>query len=83
MLLALCWLFMSVWLDVVCSVSVTAVAEHNECHPWSFYNDILQRYQCYESEMDLFFMPCEVTECLDRKTSIYIGYCMTTEEQGT
>ena len=83
MFLTLCWMFMlSIKLIMVCSVSVQAAAEH-ECHPWSFYNDTLQQCQCYETMSDFYFMPYKLTECSDRKTSIYIGYCMTTEEQGT
>ena len=60
-------------------------AEHDECHPWSFYNDTLHHCQCYESENDIlvFYRPIKLTECSERKTSICVGYCMTTEELGT
>ena len=81
MLLALCCL-LTLWIDVVSSVSVPAAAVH-ECHPWSFYNDTLQRCQCYESASDFYIYRFEITECLDRKAAIRIGYCMTTEELGT
>ena len=80
--LALCWLFiLSQWIS---SVLVQA-AEHDECHPWSFYNDTLHHCQCYESAPGPVFniRQIELTECSDRKVSIYIGYCMTTEELGT
>ena len=63
------------------SVSVQA-AEHDECHPWSFYNDTLQRCQCYESVQDHVIRLISLTECSERKTS-YIGHCMTTEQLGT
>ena len=66
------------------SVSVQA-AEHDECPPWSFYNDTLHHCQCYESDNNLtiYYRPTKLTECSERKTSIYIGFCMTTEELGT
>ena len=66
------------------SVSVQA-AEHNECHPWSFYNNTLHHCQCYESKNGtiVFYKPVKFTECSKGKTSIYIGLCMTTEELGT
>ena len=65
------------------SVLVQA-AEHDECHPWSFYNDTLHHCQCYESDNTLYYSrPSKLTECSERKTTIYIGLCMTTEELGT
>ena len=84
MFLALCWFF-TLWISATSSVSVQA-AEHDECHPWSFYNSTLHHCQCYESENDIiiaFHRPIEFTECSERKISIHIGYCMTTEELGT
>ena len=83
MFLALCWFFI-LWISVTSSVSVQA-AEHDECHPWSFYNDTLHHCQCYESKNGtiVFYRPVKLTECSERKTSIYIGLCMTTEELGT
>ena len=81
MFLALCWLF-TLWSNVTSSVLVQA-AEHEECHPWSFYNDTLQHCQCYESLTGLEYRPIKIMECTERKTLIYIGYCMTTDELGT
>ena len=82
MLLALCCL-LTLWIDVVSSGSVQAAAAAHECHPWSFYNDTLQHCQCYESVSEFYIYPFKITECLDRKAVIRIGYCMTTEELGT
>ena len=79
MFLALCWLLTFKWIS---SVSVQA-AEHDECHPWSFYNDTLHHCQCYESVPDYILKQISLTECSERKISIRIGYCMTTEELGT
>ena len=56
--------------------------EYDECHPWSFYNDTLHHCQCYESVQD-HMLRISLTECLERKISIYIGQCMTTEQLGT
>jgi hypothetical protein len=83
MFLALCWLF-ALLINVISSVLVQAV-EHDviDCHPWSFYNDTLHHCQCYESLPGYTLRPYKQTECSERKTSIYIGHCMTTEELGT
>ncbi len=64
------------------SVLVQAV-EHDDCHPWSFYNDTLHHCQCYESLPGYIFRLYKLTECSERKTLIYIGHCMTIEELGT
>ena len=78
MFLALCWIFI-----LRISFFLVQAAEHDECHPWSFYNDTLHHCQCYESVQVFNIRPIELIECSDRKASIYIGYCMTTEELGT
>ena len=78
MFLALCRLF-TLWIS---SGSVQA-AEHNECHPWSFYNDTLLHCQCYESVTAFKLRPIKISKCSERKTSIHIGFCMTAEELGT
>ena len=82
MFLVLCWFF-TLWISVPNSVLVQA-AEHDECHPWSFYNDTLHHCQCYEAENTHYYKrPHKLTECSERKTSIYIGFCMTIEELET
>ena len=81
MFLALYWLF-TLWININVTSSVLVQAEeYDECHPWSFYNETLHHCQCYESVPGSHYtIQFKSIECSERKTSIYIGYCMTTEQ---
>ena len=74
MFLTLCWLF-TLWINI--NVTSSVLVQHDECHPWSFYNETLHHCQCYHT------IQYKRIECSERKISIYIGYCMTTEQLET
>ena len=54
-----------------------SLRQDRQCRPWTFINNTIQHCQCYKNPLtaDL--------KCSDYETSINVGICMTTDEDGT
>ena len=60
----------------------------DECHPWSFYNDTVQKCQCYKTPDLPYYYGGRtyrdfMVQCSEKNVLMNVAFCMTNEEAGT
>ena len=53
--------------------SSVQVVHSDQCHPWSFYNDILHDCQCYNSPGEYLLTISDALKCSEKRTLVMLG----------